>query len=116
MEFLVGPTIRESDGLAMSSRNAYLTADQRNKATILHRALKVAEARILAGEKNAERVREAMRSVFAEVTEFRLDYGDIVSPESFEQLTEIRGKILLIIAGRIGLVRLIDNLSVSIAP
>ena len=116
MEFLVGPTIRESDGLAMSSRNAYLTADQRIKATVLYRALKAAETRILAGEKNAERVREAMRSVFAEVAEFRLDYGDIVSPESFEQVTEIRGKVLLIIAGRIGSVRLIDNLSVSLGP
>jgi len=116
VEFLIGPTIRESDGLAMSSRNACLTADQRTKAAVLHRALKAAEARILAGEKNAERVREAMRSVFAEVAEFSLDYGDIVSPESFERLTEIRGKILLIIAGRIGSVRLIDNLSVSTGP
>ena len=116
VEFLIGPTIRESDGLAMSSRNACLTADQRTKAAVLHRALKAAEARILAGEKNAERVREAMRSVFAEVAEFSLDYGDIVSPESFERLTEIRGKILLIIAGRIGSVRLIDNLSVSLGP
>jgi pantoate--beta-alanine ligase len=116
VEFLVGSTIRESDGLAMSSRNAYLTADQRSKATLLHRALKAAEARILAGEKNADRVREAMWSVFSEIVEFRLDYGDIVSPESFEQLTEIRGKMLLIIAGRIGSVRLIDNLSVSTGP
>lgn len=116
MEFLVGPTVRESDGLAMSSRNAYLTGDQRTKATILYRALKAAEARILAGEKNPERVREAMWSAFAEIAEFRLDYGDIVSPESFEQLTEIRGTMLLIIAGRIGSVRLIDNLSVSTGP
>lgn len=116
VEFLVGPTVRESDGLAMSSRNAYLTANQRSKATLLHRALKAAESRILAGEKNADRVREAMWSVFAEIVEFRLDYGDIVSPESFEQLTEIRGTMLLIIAGRIGSVRLIDNLSVSTGP
>jgi pantothenate synthetase len=61
-------------------------------------------------------VREAMWSAFAEIAEFRLDYGDIVSPESFEQLTEIRGTMLLIIAGRIGSVRLIDNLSVSTGP
>jgi len=116
LQFLIGATVRDSDGLAMSSRNAYLTADQRKKSTVLFRALKAAEARILAGERNAERVREAMRSVFAEVPEFKLDYGDIVSPESLEPVTEMHGNILLIVAGRIGSVRLIDNLPLSAEP
>ncbi len=116
IQFLVGPTVRESDGLAMSSRNAYLTNEQRSKATVLFRALKAAEACILAGERNADKVREAMRYVFAEVPEFKPDYGDMVSPESFEQGTEMRGEVLLIVAGRIGPVRLIDNLPVSVEP
>jgi pantoate--beta-alanine ligase len=114
LEFLVGPTIRESNGLAMSSRNAYLTPEQRHKAIVLFRALKAAESCIFTGERNADKVRETMRTAVAETPEFALDYGDVVSSESFEPLTEIHGKILLIIAGRIGSVRLIDNLPVSI--
>ncbi len=112
VRFLVGPTIRESDGLAMSSRNAYLTAGERPKATVLYRALKAGEARIQAGERDGGNVREAMKDVLSGVPEFRPDYYDIVHPESFEKVNEICGDVLLIIAGKIGSVRLIDNLPV----
>ncbi|MFH1009888.1 MAG: pantoate--beta-alanine ligase [bacterium] len=112
--FLVGSTIREPDGLAMSSRNSYLTTDQRAKATVLFRALKRAEALISGGERKADRMREAMVQVFAGIPEFKPDYADVVWPETFEQVREISGKILLIVAGQIGSVRLIDNLPISV--
>jgi pantoate--beta-alanine ligase len=113
IEFIVGPTVREADGLAMSSRNSYLTADERPKATVLFRALKAAEACIRAGERRGDTVREAMRRVIDQVPEFKPDYSDIVWPESFEQVDEVRGDVLAIVAGRIGSVRLIDNLPVT---
>ena len=113
IRFLVGQTIRESDGLAMSSRNVYLTADERPKATVLYRALKAGEARIQAGERDGSNVREGMKDVLSGVPEFKPDYCDIVHPESFEKVNEICGDVLLIIAGRIGSVRLIDNLLIQ---
>jgi pantoate--beta-alanine ligase len=113
IEFLVGATIRESDGLAMSSRNAYLTPEERPKATVLFRAMKKAEALIVSGERDAERIRKIMRDVLVEVPELKPDYADIVQPETFERITEIHGRIFLIVAGRIGSVRLIDNLPVE---
>ncbi len=113
IRFLVGLTIRESDGLAMSSRNAYLTSAERRKATVLFRALKAGEARIQAGERDGGNVREAMKDVLSGVPEFKPDYNDIVHPESFEKVNEICGDVLLIIAGKIGSVRLIDNLLVQ---
>lgn len=114
IEFLVGPTVREPDGLAMSSRNAYLTAEQRPKATILFRALKRGEAMILAGERRVKKVRQSMLDAFRAVPEFSKDYADVVFRETFEQIQEIKGEILMIVAGRIGTVRLIDNLPVSV--
>ncbi|MBU1706955.1 pantoate--beta-alanine ligase [bacterium] len=113
IRFLVGQTIRENDGLAMSSRNAYLTADERPKATVLYRALKAGEARILGGESDGNSVREAMGNMLNDIPEFKPDYFDIVHPESFEKVNEICGDVLLIIAGKIGSVRLIDNLPVQ---
>jgi pantoate--beta-alanine ligase len=114
IKFLLGPTVREPDGLAMSSRNSYLKADERPKATVLFRALKAAEASIRAGERHGDKVREAMRKVIDQVPEFKPDYSDIVWPESFEQVDEVRGHVLAIVAGRIGSVRLIDNLPVTV--
>ncbi len=114
IQFLVGPTVREADGLAMSSRNSYLKADERPKATVLFRALKAGEASIRAGERQGDKVREAMRKVIDQVPEFKPDYSDIVWPESFEQVDEVRGDVLAIVAGRIGSVRLIDNLTVTV--
>ena len=116
IRFLVGPTVREKDGLAMSSRNAYLTADERPKATILFRTLIAGEARILAGERDGNKVRDAMKKTLDGVPEFKPDYYDIVHPESFERVNEICGDVLLIIAGKIGSVRLIDNVPVQLKP
>jgi pantothenate synthetase len=97
----------------MSSRNAYLTSDERRKATVLYRALKAGEARIYAGENDGNNVREAMKDILSGVPEFNPDYFDIVHPESFEKVNEICRDVLLIIAGTIGSVRLIDNMPVQ---
>lgn len=114
IRFLIGPTVREADGLAMSSRNKYLTTEQRPKATVLFRALKAAEARILTSERNGGVIRRVMQDVFTAEPEFEPDYGDVVFPDTFERIEVIQDDVLLIAAGRIGSVRLIDNLPVSL--
>ena len=98
------PTVREPDGLALSSRNRYLSADERVAATVLHRALLA--GRELAGEGGAgpDELRRAMAGVVAAEPRARLDYADVAEDDS--------GDLRLLIAARIGTTRLIDNLEV----
>jgi len=106
----VCPTVREADGLAMSSRNSYLGPEDRAAATVLSRALQ-AGARAFderpAG--GAEAVRRAMSEVVAAEPRAALDYADVCDPDTFEPLTELRAPALLAIAARVGPARLIDN-------
>ena len=103
--------MREADGLAMSSRNAYLSFGERQSATVLFRALKAAEARYLAGEREAARLQAAMEAELSTVREARADYVAVADPESLEPLETVvaRGAVLCL-AVRIGKTRLIDNL------
>ncbi len=104
------PTIREIDGLAMSSRNSYLDKADRAAATVLFRALQAGvaafEARAAGG---AEAVRRAIADEVAKEPRAALDYADVCDPESFEPLTGLRAPALLAIAARVGPARLIDN-------
>ena len=106
---VVGPTLREPDGLAMSSRNAYLDAEDRAAATVLHRALRAAEALAIEGERDCGRLEEAARAVIAAEPRCTLDYATVVDRDTFQPLTVLEGDALLAIAARIGPVRLIDN-------
>lgn len=106
----VGPIVRESDGLAMSSRNARLSAKERAAAPRLYLALCAGRDRLQAGETSTGRVIAAMRRVLGESEGIRVDYLSLVDPDSLEDLAGPAPRMLLAGAIRIGDVRLIDNL------
>ena len=106
------PTVREEDGLAMSSRNVYLGPKQRKDATCLYRALQRAEELIGAGESSAVKVASEMKRVIHRVKGARVDYIAIVNSDTLEPVKENKGKSLIAAAVRIGKARLIDNILV----
>jgi pantoate--beta-alanine ligase len=110
MEPRVLPTVRERDGLAMSSRNAYLNVEERAAATVLYRALQAGKALVEAGPPvNAHRVIEAMLRVIASEPRAQLEYADVCDPDTFAPLEHVRAPALLAISARVGPARLIDN-------
>jgi pantoate--beta-alanine ligase len=111
LEVVVCPTVREPDGLAMSSRNAYLSPEERVRAAVLYRALQAAAAALAAGERDAEALRQVMGQVLAAEPLAQVDYVSIADPETLDELSgELRGPALASLAVRIGRARLIDNL------
>lgn len=108
------PTVREEGGLALSSRNAYLSPEDRQAATVLYRALSVAREAIETGERSADAIRNLLRKMLK--TESRLDvgYGEIVDADTFQPIEYLAGRIVIPIAGRIGETRLIDNIQIDI--
>lgn len=110
VEIVICPTVREPDGLAMSSRNTYLNPEERRAAMVLFRALQAAKARYEAGERDAERLREAMREVIRAEPLARIDYVSVAHPETLQELERVEGPALLSLAVYIGTTRLIDNL------
>jgi pantoate--beta-alanine ligase len=114
-EIVVCPIVREPDGLAMSSRNAYLSPEERHAATVLYRALDQARADIAAGERDAARLIAAMRRVLATEPLASPDYVEIVAQDSFEPVARLRGTSLALLAVRFGRTRLIDNMLVEVS-
>lgn len=110
----VQPTIRDPDGLALSSRNVYLAPDERARALCLYRALCSARDLLLAGETCCGRIIARMRSVVVESGEVRVDYLSIVDPDTLEDLPQPGPRVLVAGAVRIGRTRLIDNLIVEL--
>ena len=106
------PTVREEDGVAMSSRNIYLGPKQRKDALCLQTALRKAEDLVGAGESSAARVMTEMKRVIGRVKGSRIDYIAVVNSETLEPVKEIKGKTLIALAVRIGKGRLIDNVIV----
>ena len=113
LEIGVLPTTREQDGLAMSSRNTYLSPDERRAAAAVHRALSAAEHLALTGVKEPEKLGNKMRAVLAEEKTITIDYVQIADPESLEPLSMIEDKMVILVAVRLGRTRLIDNMVVS---
>ncbi|WKZ46710.1 MAG: pantoate--beta-alanine ligase [Anaerolineales bacterium] len=109
IEIVVCPTTREPDGLAMSSRNVYLDAKQRQAATVLFRSLSAAKELFEAGERDAEKLREKMKEVLASEPLAEPQYVSCADYDTLEELTEIKGKALLSMAVFFGKTRLIDN-------
>ena len=107
---VVCPIVREKDGLAMSSRNAYLDPDQRRIATVLFRALTRVETLADQGENRSERLVEAGRSVIAEQPTVKLDYFEIVNAETLTPVTDVSPGALVAVAAYVGSTRLIDNI------
>jgi len=104
------PTVRESDGLAMSSRNTYLGQEEREAAAVLFRALSAAKALHTAGELNGDKLRAEMRRVLQTEPLAVPEYVSLADPETMNELEKIDGSALLSMAVRIGKTRLIDNL------
>ncbi len=114
LKFMVAPTVREKDGLAASSRNSYLTAIERQKASVLYRALKFAEKMIKTGERDCSKIIAQMKKLISEEPALKLDYIAITEAESLTPLDEIKGKVLVSLAAFVGNTRLIDNITVKV--
>jgi pantoate--beta-alanine ligase len=110
LEIVVGPTLREADGLAMSSRNAYLKPDERKAAPVLYRALSMAQEMWLSGESNAEIVKAAMNAVLATEPLANVNYVSVADSATLIELGKITPPALVSLAVRIGKTRLIDNI------
>jgi len=106
------PTVREEDGLAMSSRNVYLSPAQRRQATVLSHALFLARDRILAGQRNADAIVAEVRAAILEAGPSQIDYVQIVDPDTLESLKHVDRPSRICLAVRIGSTRLIDNVPV----
>ncbi len=104
------PTVREPDGLAMSSRNVHLAPAERAAAPVIHRALAAGRARWEAGERDAEAIRATVRSVVATEPLAALEYVSLADDATLAELDRVDGPALLSIAARLGSTRLIDNL------
>jgi len=109
LEIIAAPIVREPDGLAMSSRNAYLSPGERRDALCLHQSLRLAEALYQQGERNPTAFETVMRRAIEEKKNARIEYIEIVHPDTLEPLDEIRDRALVALAVRIGGTRLIDN-------
>jgi pantoate--beta-alanine ligase len=118
-EISVQPIVREPDGLAMSSRNAYLNEEDRRAATALSRGLASAAAAIEAGERNSSVLVEKVRATLGAAPAIRPDYVELVSEETFEPAAKLSGTSLLLVAAYVGIsrpTRLIDNLLITPEP
>ncbi len=114
VEVVTAPTVREADGLAMSSRNMYLTESDRETALCLSRALRAGAA---AAAEGPSAVRRAARAVVVKEPLALIDYLVLVHPSTLEDVPEwYRGEALLAVAGRVGTTRLIDNIPISVGP
>jgi pantoate--beta-alanine ligase len=116
LEVVVVPTVREPDGLAMSSRNVYLNPQERQAALVLWKSLNLARQLWLEGERKAERVRQQMASLIQKEPLARIEYISIAHPETLEELTEIDQPALVSLAVRVGKTRLIDNVTLGSQP
>jgi pantoate--beta-alanine ligase len=114
VQIVVCPIVREPDGLAMSSRNAYLSPEQRKQALILHRSLMKVQKLIEQGENSAEKLLAAGRAEFAADPSVRLDYFEVVNPETLDPIKDIGEGALIAVAAYVGSTRLIDNLLIKL--
>jgi pantoate--beta-alanine ligase len=109
----VAPTVREPDGLALSSRNAYLSPSERAAAPALIRSLRAGERALLAGERRARAVRQAVLEALAEEPSLQLDYAAVLRADDLAEVEEITGPAAIAAAARLGRIRLLDNLLVD---
>ena len=110
VQIVVCPIIREADGLAMSSRNAYLDSQQRKSAAVLYRSLRRVQEQFDQGERRGAKLIEAGKQVFTEEPSVRLDYLEIVDPDTLDQVDGVSHTALVALAAFVGKTRLIDNI------
>ena len=112
-EIVICPIQRETEGLAMSSRNIYLHANDRQSATVLHRALQAAQLLLQNGTRDALSLQSTMNRVLTEESRAKVDYAEIVDAQTFEPLTHVNRKAYVLIAAKFGETRLLDNMLVD---
>jgi pantoate--beta-alanine ligase len=113
VEIIGCPIVREPDGLAMSSRNVYLSPEERSRALVLQRALNEVQKQFLAGERSAAKLITAAKQVLAREPKVALDYFEVVDPETLDPVEYISQKVLIAVAANVGSTRLIDNLELQ---
>jgi pantoate--beta-alanine ligase len=116
LEVVVCPIVRQADGLALSSRNVYLSAEERQAACNLPRALEAGRDLILKGERRAAAVRDAITQRLEESDAIRVDYVEVCDGQTLADLDELRGPVLLAAAVWVGQTRLIDNIYLEVQP
>jgi len=116
LEIVACPIVREPDGLAMSSRNAYLDPQQRKQALALHRSLEQVQRLVGTGERSAAKLAAAGRAEFNTESSVRLDYFEIVNPDTLDPVEDVSGGVLVAVAAFVGATRLIDNILLGRTP
>jgi pantoate--beta-alanine ligase len=114
IDIITAPTIRESDGLAMSSRNVYLSAKERKSALSLSQSLAMGAERLSSGDKDIRSISEAMLAHMRSAAGVVPDYAVIADPMTLEPVSSVRSRIVLLVAARVGSTRLIDNREVEL--
>jgi len=113
VDIRVCPTIREADGLALSSRNVYLNPEERRVALSLSRSLHLAQELVQAGQTDVPRIRQRMHELLTASPLVQVDYATLIHPESLDELVSVSGRCVAIVAARVGQTRLIDNLVID---
>jgi pantoate--beta-alanine ligase len=114
VEICICPTVREPDGLALSSRNRYLSSAQRRSALSLSQCLLRAKNRLLAGETDVSAIRAEMQKTLESTPDVRVDYATVAHPETLEELSTPLSSMIALVAARVGESRLIDNLPIRL--
>jgi pantoate--beta-alanine ligase len=114
IEFIVAPIVRENDGLAMSSRNSYLTPSHRAQAVVLYQSLMEAKRMIDNGERNARIIQDRMKAMIEQQPDAVIDYIEIVDTTNLEPQTKLMGEVLIAVAVQLGKPRLIDNIIIRV--
>lgn len=110
------PIVREDDGLAMSSRNAYLNPEERQAALVLSRALRLAQEQLIQGERQPQRLETTLRDAIAVEPLARIDYVTVCDPHTLQRVEHLSGSVLVALAVFIGATRLIDNVLLDVPP
>jgi pantoate--beta-alanine ligase len=113
VQLVICPTVREPDGLALSSRNEYLSPEERRSAIVLYRALQAAQKQLLIGVTDTLELQRSMRNVLEREPRARVDYVEIVDAGTFEPLGRVTRRSYALLAVRIGSTRLIDNMLIE---
>lgn len=113
VEIVICPIVREPDGLALSSRNVYLTPDERKSALVLNRALTAARDELASGTRDTLQLQSTIQKIFAAEPLASLDYAEIVDADTFDPITRISKPTYILLAATIGKTRLIDNLFIE---
>jgi pantoate--beta-alanine ligase len=114
IEIRVCPTVREADGLALSSRNAYLNTEERRSALALSRGLHLAKDLITGGRRDVANVRQEMFELLTKTPRVRVEYATLIHPETLEEVQDVLPRLVAVVAARVGATRLIDNLIIEV--